>query len=198
MPHSPWSLILAAGHGRRLASVTGGLPKQFWAPHGERTLLEHTVDRMTDLSPLTRIVTVVDRSQRAYAEAINSRTPVGRLTYQAGDRGTAAGVLRGLVEVTADPDALVVLTPADHGVAEPGVFREGIREAARHIQRTPAGIVHSSRSGPTHPLATSAGSCLKRARYLRIGWDSSAASWRSRTPLSPVICLPLVRCGTPW
>ena len=140
MPHTPWSLILAAGRGRRLASVTGGLPKQFWAPRGERTLLEHTVDRMTDLSPLARIVTVVDRSQRAYAEAINSRTPVGHLTYQAGDRGTAAGVLRGLVEVPADRETLVVLTPSDHGVAEPGVFREGIREAARHIRRTPAGI----------------------------------------------------------
>ena len=141
MPHTPWSLILAAGHGRRLASVTGGLPKQFWAPHGERTLLEHTVDRMTDLSPLARIVTVVDRSQREYAEAINSRTPIGRITYQAGDRGTAAGVLRGLVEVTANADALVVLTPSDHGVAQPGVFRQGIREAARHIRSTPAGIV---------------------------------------------------------
>ena len=139
MPHTPWSLILAAGRGRRLASVTGGLPKQFWAPRGERTLLEHTVDRIADLSPQARIVTVVDRSQRRYAEAINSRTPIGRLAYQAGDRGTAAGVLRGLVEVTADPDALVVLTPSDHGVAQPGVFRQGLRDAAGYIRSDTAG-----------------------------------------------------------
>ena len=141
MPHTPWSLILAAGRGRRLASVTGGLPKQFWAPHGERTLLEHTVDRIADFSPLTRIVTVVDRSQREYAEAINSRTPIGRLAYQAGDRGTAAGVLRGLVEVTADPDALVVLTPSDHGVAQPEVFRQGLRDVGCYIRSGHAGIV---------------------------------------------------------
>jgi mannose-1-phosphate guanylyltransferase len=141
MSDAPWSVILAAGRGRRLASVTGGVPKQFWAPHGNRTLLEHTVDRMAILSPLARIVTVVDRSQREYAETINARTPVGRLTYQAGDRGTAAGVLRGLVEVASDPDGLVVLTPSDHGVARPGVFRQGIREAKAQVRAGHTGIV---------------------------------------------------------
>jgi len=141
MSNPPWSVILAAGKGRRLTSVTGGLPKQFWAPRGDRTLLEQTVERMSVLSPLKRIVTVVDRSQREYAEAISARTPVGRLAYQEGDRGTAAGVLRGLVEVPSDPDALVIVTPADHGVARPEVFHRGIREAAKQILGGHTGIV---------------------------------------------------------
>lgn len=141
MPTSAWSVILAAGQGRRLASVTGGLPKQFWAPKGGRTLLEHTVDRMAHVSPPARMVTVVNQSQRAHAELIAARTSLGRIAYQAGDRGTAAGVLRGLIEVAAPPDALVVLTPSDHGVARSEVFLAGLRDAAREIRLGSTGIV---------------------------------------------------------
>ena len=141
MPTSAWSVILAAGQGRRLASVTGGLPKQFWAPRGGRTLLEHTVDRMAYVSPPARMVTVVNQSQREHAEAIAARTSLGRVAYQAGDRGTAAGVLRGLLEVAAGPEALVVLTPSDHGVARSEVFHAGLRDAGREIRLGSTGIV---------------------------------------------------------
>jgi choline kinase len=30
----PWTVVLAAGAGRRLAEVTGGVPKQFWRAAG--------------------------------------------------------------------------------------------------------------------------------------------------------------------
>jgi len=141
MPTMAWSIILAAGQGRRLASVTGGLPKQFWAPRGGRTLLEHTVDRMAYLSPPARMVTVVNQSQREHAELIAARTSLGRVAYQAGDRGTAAGVLRGLVEIAAGPDTLVVLTPSDHGVARSEVFLAGLRDAGREIRLGSTGVV---------------------------------------------------------
>ena len=141
MPATAWSVILAAGQGRRLAGITGGLPKQFWAPKGGRTLLEHTVDRMAYFSPPARMVTVVNQSQREHAELIAARTSLGHVAYQAGDRGTAAGVLRGLVEVAAGPDALVVLTPSDHGVARSEVFLAGLRHAGREIRLGSTGIV---------------------------------------------------------
>jgi mannose-1-phosphate guanylyltransferase len=133
-----WSIVLAAGQGRRLASLTGGVPKQFWSPDGQRTLLEHTLDRLTPLVPLSRTATVIHRSQRTLAEArlkTSSRESLGLLLDQPLDRGTAAGVGLGLsAVVAADPDAIVVLTPSDHGVEDVAEFRRGLRRAADEIE----------------------------------------------------------------
>jgi choline kinase len=38
MVKNAWTIILAAGAGRRLSSVTGGVPKQFWRMPGCRSL----------------------------------------------------------------------------------------------------------------------------------------------------------------
>ena len=97
-----WSIVLAAGKGRRLASLTGGVPKQFWSPDGDRTRLEQTLDRLAPLVPLSRTVTVIDRSQRALAEARlqgSSSESYGLLLDQPSERGTAAGVAFGLAAV---------------------------------------------------------------------------------------------------
>ena len=135
---SLWSIVLAAGQGRRLASLTGGVPKQFWSPDGHRTLLEYTLDRLAPLVPLTRTVTVIDRSQRALAEALlrtSSSESLGLLLDQPCDRGTAAGVALGLSAVSEmDPDATVILTPSDQGVDWAAEFRRGLRRAIETIE----------------------------------------------------------------
>jgi len=137
---TPWSIILAAGKGRRLSSVTGGVPKQFWSPDGRRTLLEETAGRIAPLTSPDRTLTVIDQSHRPYAEGIRQKAPIGRVLSQPLDRGTATGVLLGLSEV-ADLDAIVVLTPSDHGVARPSIFRRAIRRAIAEIQERRAAIV---------------------------------------------------------
>ena len=40
MTASPWVIVLAAGAGRRLANVTGGVPKQYWPYDGQHSLLD--------------------------------------------------------------------------------------------------------------------------------------------------------------
>jgi mannose-1-phosphate guanylyltransferase len=137
---TPWSIILAAGKGRRLSSVTGGVPKQFWSPDGRRTLLGETAERIAPLTSPERTLTVIDQSHRPYAEEIRQEAPIGRVLSQFMDRGTAAGVLLGLSEV-ADLDAIVVLTPSDHGVARPSIFRRAIRQAIAEIHERRAAIV---------------------------------------------------------
>jgi len=133
-----WSIVLAAGQGRRLASLTGGVPKQFWSPDGHRTLLEYTLDRLAPLVPLTRTVTVIDRSQRALAEALlrtSSSESLGLLLDQPCDRGTAAGVALGLSAVLdRDPDAIVILTASDQGVGWAAEFRRGLQRAIEAIE----------------------------------------------------------------
>lgn len=140
-----WSIVLAAGQGRRLASLTGGIPKQFWAPPGQRTLLEQTLDRLQPVVPLTRTVTVIDRSQRALAAArlrSSSSESLGLLLDQPADRGTAAGVALGLSEVLAmSGDAIVVLTPSDHGIEDLTLFSRGLEQAVAAVRRDPRRVV---------------------------------------------------------
>lgn len=129
-----WSIVLAAGRGRRLAGVTGTVPKQFWAPPGARSLLEETIHRITPLGDAARLLTVVDRSHRPHVQRIGASN-VGTCVYQPADRGTANGVLLALsIVASQDPDAVVFVTPSDHGVARPEWFRTGVRRAVAHVE----------------------------------------------------------------
>ena len=42
MSNQLWTVILAAGAGRRLSAVTGGVPKQFWRGLNGPSLLTQT------------------------------------------------------------------------------------------------------------------------------------------------------------
>lgn len=127
-----WSVVLAAGSGLRLASLTGGTPKQFWRPDGRESLVEQTLTRLAPLCPVDRTVAVVADSQRRY---VRDWPAAPHVVFQSDDRGTAAGVLLGLVPVlSADPDAVVLVTPSDHGVRHPKAFQRGICEAVAHVQ----------------------------------------------------------------
>jgi len=132
-----WSVVLAAGSGRRLASVTGSTPKQFWRPSGHESLVEQTLTRLSPLCPADRTVTVVADSQREHVQDWVAAGTRARVVFQPDDRGTAAGVLFGLVPVlSADPEAVVLITPSDHGVGSDDAFRRGILEAVAHLQHT--------------------------------------------------------------
>jgi mannose-1-phosphate guanylyltransferase len=130
-----WTIVLAAGAGRRLNSVTGGVPKQFWSADGGPSFLEQTVDRVAGLIPASRTVTVVDRTHREFVNALAEVPRLGQIVYQPCDRGTAAGVLLGLATVVAAaPDAIVVITPSDHGEARPETFADGVRRAVARVE----------------------------------------------------------------
>jgi mannose-1-phosphate guanylyltransferase len=128
-----WTLVLAAGAGRRLLDVTGGTPKQFWRPAGCPTLLELTLARLAPLVPAERTVIVLNEAHRKYADRLPLKG--ARLVFQPEDRGTAAGVLIGLLPILAkDPRALVLITPADHGVRSPDAFRAHVRAGVAHVE----------------------------------------------------------------
>jgi len=132
---SLWSIVLAAGSGRRLAGLTGGVPKQFWRPDGGASLLDATLARLAPLCGPERTVVVVDLSHRQHVLSL-SPSRAGVVLFQPSDRGTATGILLALMPVLdADPDAVVLLTPSDHGVRNDGRFRRGVLEAALRVRR---------------------------------------------------------------
>lgn len=131
---SLWSVILAAGAGRRLSAVTNGVPKQFWRLDGRTSLLEETMARIAPIADTTRTSVVVDRAHEEFVREAALQERAGRVLYQPQDRGTAAGVLFGLTAVLeADPDALVLVTPSDHGVRHTWRFRHSVLAAGAAI-----------------------------------------------------------------
>lgn len=135
MARNVWNIVLAGGAGRRLADLTGGIPKQFWPATGGRTLLEETLDRLRPLAPRARTVVIVDRTHEPYVRALGHRHALGHVLFQPSDRGTAAGVLLALMPVLEfAPDAIGVVSPSDHAVSDVPAFQVGLREAIARVR----------------------------------------------------------------
>jgi mannose-1-phosphate guanylyltransferase len=141
MATQPWTIVLAAGAGRRLAPVTGGVPKQFWRPLGADSLLEATLERLRPVGAPERTLTIVDAGHTPFIAEIDP-IRLGDVLYQPMDRGTAAGVLLPLLQVlSAAEDAIVVVTPSDHGVDQASSFRKGLARALGRVEARASDIV---------------------------------------------------------
>lgn len=134
-PPQTWTIVLAAGDGTRLSSLTQALhgeavPKQFAQIQGRQSLLQTTLDRVQGWSSPERTVVVVAREREAIAR-VQTR-PFGPVDVVAQPRnlGTGPGVLLPLARVMArDPDALVVVVPSDHFVRDAAPFAESVSNA---------------------------------------------------------------------
>jgi mannose-1-phosphate guanylyltransferase len=141
-----WSLILAAGQGKRLAPITTALcgrwlPKQFVALTSRRTLLQETVERTESLVPTTRTVVVVSERDEEIARAQLALYPGIEVVRQPVDRGTAAGFMLGLAHVRArDPHGEVAVFPADHHVKDSMAWSAAVRRGRAAARLAPSGV----------------------------------------------------------
>jgi mannose-1-phosphate guanylyltransferase len=143
MTENPWSVVLAAGQGRRLSPVTGGIPKQFWSANEGRSLLDETRARLAPLVPPERTTVVVGQEHRRHLTSAHRPWTTERLVYQPRDRGTATGALLALLPVLVRaPGAIVLMTPSDHGTAEPATFQATtVREVVADVMSRRLDIV---------------------------------------------------------
>lgn len=125
------AIVLAGGSGRRLAALTGGVPKQFCAFGGRRTLLQETLARLAPEAPPDRTTVVVRDVHLELAREQLRGFPGVTILAQPDDCGTAPGLLWPLVRL--DPDATVIVTPSDHGVRDARAYRRGLSAASRAI-----------------------------------------------------------------
>lgn len=129
-----WALVLAAGEGTRLASLTqrGGraIPKQFWSLDGGRTLLGQTLDRASRLVPRERIVVVVAAQHAAWWRDELAEIPAENILVQPENRGTAAGILLPLLAIAErDPEGRLLVLPSDHHVDREDVLARAMGRA---------------------------------------------------------------------
>jgi mannose-1-phosphate guanylyltransferase len=133
-----WALVLAGGAGSRLHGMTKNshgvvVPKQFCSLQGGPSLLQEALQRAAAVAPMQRVCTVVAQQHRQWWSDMLSYLPEENVVVQPQNRGTAYGVLLPLVRIAErDPDATVVMLPADHYLSDEDVMIESLREAALH------------------------------------------------------------------
>ncbi|MGH8186973.1 MAG: sugar phosphate nucleotidyltransferase [Steroidobacteraceae bacterium] len=139
-----WALILAGGDGSRLRALTTkpcgtSVPKQYCSLHGGHSLLEDALKRAAAVVPLSRICTIVAEQHRQWwveTPSLVESLELGNLIVQPRNRGTAIGILYSLLHLLAkDPDAQVLVLPADHYVREEKVLRQSMLAALDRVHR---------------------------------------------------------------
>ena len=147
-PPQAWGVVLAGGKGMRLRRLTRHLygedrPKQYAVLTGLKSLLRQTLDRVNLLIPPERTIVVTMAGQSSYMSAeLRHEAPVPHVLEQPKDRGTAAAVLLAAHRIMAqDPQAILVVLPSDHFVADDEVFMEHVAGIVEFLERFPERIV---------------------------------------------------------
>ena len=99
-----WSIVLAAGSGTRLRSMTTNadgvsVPKQYCAFGSDQTLLERALERARGVTPPGQLVTVVAQQHREHWAPLRSGPDGENVVVQPRNRGTAPGLLLPLLQM---------------------------------------------------------------------------------------------------
>jgi mannose-1-phosphate guanylyltransferase len=141
-----WALVLAAGDGTRLATLTTdpsgrSVPKQFCSLTGGHSLLEDAMQRGRRIVPRERLCVIVAADHRRYWQRTLWTLPAPNVIVQPRNCGTANGILLAVLSILErDPLARIVFLPADHYVRDEDALAGTLREAATLLTRNPDGL----------------------------------------------------------
>jgi mannose-1-phosphate guanylyltransferase len=149
------AVVMAGGSGSRFWPESRELrPKQLLALAGNRSMIQATVDRLEGVVPPERTIIATSAALApAIAEELRDLKglPPGAIIAEPCQRDTAPCIaLAALHALHSDPDATLVVLPADHVIDPPEAFRESIRVAAEIAARGQARIVTFG-IRPTYP-----------------------------------------------
>jgi mannose-1-phosphate guanylyltransferase len=137
-----WTIVLAAGEGSRLRSLTTtksgvAVPKQFCSLSGGASLLEEALSRAEAVSAREHICIVVAEQHRRFWEYLLQTRDPANVIVQPENRGTANGILLPLLHILdRDPQARVLLLPSDHHVQDEDVLARSLRGAVNALDHT--------------------------------------------------------------
>jgi mannose-1-phosphate guanylyltransferase len=121
-----YALILAGGSGQRFWPLSrDALPKQLLKLFGEKTLLELTIERLEGLVPKENILILTNVQQEGAVRALIRDLPPENIVAEPEKRDTAPAIALavGLI-VKRDPNATMMVLPADHLIQDQAEFQK--------------------------------------------------------------------------
>lgn len=126
-------VIMAGGGGTRLWPLSRQeRPKPFLPLVDDRTLLQHTVDRIAPLVDTGDVFCVADRR---YGQLIREQVPDVGLIVEPAARNTAAAIALAGAVIDRPADDVMVVLPADHWIANEAAFRDVLLVAADRLAK---------------------------------------------------------------
>src|SRR5215471_19222775 len=137
------AVIMAGGSGTRFWPLSrSARPKQLLDLTGGRTMIQATVDRLGDLVPAERTWIITNRSLVAPIAEQLPRVDKRRVIGEPCKRDTAPAIgLAALLVLAEDPEASMVVMPADHLIQPSEAFQAAIKQAAELVEREPQTLV---------------------------------------------------------
>jgi mannose-1-phosphate guanylyltransferase len=142
-----WGIVLAGGSGTRLKTFTRSLydhdrPKQYCAFVGTRTMVQHTIDRVTLLIDRKRMLTVVTEKHHQFVREQLNTFPAENIIVQPLCRETAPAVLLPIVQLYHRfPQSVAAIFPSDHFILNETKFIEYVQRAYTFVSKNPEIIV---------------------------------------------------------
>jgi mannose-1-phosphate guanylyltransferase len=136
-------VIMAGGSGTRFwPESRSAKPKQFLTLTGERTLIQQAADRCRPWIPPERMWVVTNAAHAAETASQLPDLAHGHILLEPCGRNTAPCIgLAAWQVLAADPEAVLLITPADHLIRPEGEFRATVERSVRLIEHYPRASV---------------------------------------------------------
>jgi mannose-1-phosphate guanylyltransferase len=147
-----YALIMAGGVGARFWPKSRlKTPKHLLSIVNEKTMLENTVSRLDQLLPRENCFIVTNREQKD--NVLNNITDFREenIIAEPFGKNTAAAIGYGAVKlIMKDPEAIMVVLPADHFIKNVGMFGTVVSSAVEYCKKAPEALITIGIE-PTHP-----------------------------------------------
>ncbi|HXY34352.1 MAG TPA: mannose-1-phosphate guanylyltransferase [Planctomycetaceae bacterium] len=145
------ALIMAGGSGTRFWPASrANRPKQFLPFFGNETLLQGTVRRVADWIPAERTLVVTNQAHATETARELPALLASNIVREPCGRNTAPCIgLAAMLIAERDPNAVMLVMPADHRIERAGLFRSAVERAVALVEREPALVLFGIR--PSYP-----------------------------------------------
>lgn len=136
-------VVMAGGSGTRFwPKSRRNRPKQLLNLLGEGTMIQQTVERIGPLVPADRVWVITGEDQAAAIRSQLPDVPAANVVAEPCPRDTAPCVgLAAAIIAKRDPDATMILMPADHVIAPAETFQKTLAAAVSVVEGDPTAFV---------------------------------------------------------
>lgn len=137
------AVIMAGGSGTRFWPLSrAACPKQFLRLGGDRSLIQQAFDRCQPWIPGERTWVVTNERLAALTAEHLPEVPLLHILQEPCGRNTAPCVgLAAMCLLQQDPNAVMLVMPADHVIGPPELFRKAVDDAMRLVEEDPQRLV---------------------------------------------------------